>query len=181
MQIANTNIIIEETPQWQKIVLPAERNWYLLAFYSVAMLIWLAMLGIVVVGLFQPLGIERPFISGLVWKVVLVFWLVVWLFFARRWLWRNWQYYAAGREILFVNPEEFVVRRPVSVFGITNVYDMSHIDHVYLDPEEGSPSFQYGVRPVHFARGVVENGAQELVSLLNHRYFPQEDDDDDEF
>ncbi len=178
MRLADSDITVEETDQWQKIILPAESNRFLFVFYSVAMLVWMGMLVVVVVGLFRPFVEGRPFYSSLVWRGLMVLWLLVWIYFARRWLWRNWQYYAATREILFVGEEEFIIRRPVSLLGLTDVYDKAHIDRIEMDREGGFLSFAYGSRPVRFARGVDMSAAQRLVSLLNRQHFGEEEDDD---
>ncbi len=172
MRLGNSETIkIEELEEWQKFVMPAKRNWGLFLFYSIAMIVWLGMLIYIFFGLFRPFEIDRPFIFRLVWRLLLAGWLIVWYLFARRFLWRFWQYYAASREVLLLNKEEFIIRRPLSLLGITDVYDMQHINSVRYDAEKMAIAFQYGVRPIHFGEALTAQEGNALVAAINHRYF----------
>ena len=178
MRLGNSDrIIIEESESWQKFVMPAKRNWGMFLFYSAAMLVWAGMMIYIFIGLFRPFPITRPFSSNLVWRLILIGWLLVWYFFARRYLWRIWQYYAATREILLINEDEFIIRRPVSLLGITDVYDMKHIQTVEYDADKQTSNFHYGVRRIPFGKALTAAEGQALVATLNHRYFPDSEDE----
>ena len=180
MRLGNSeNITIEEEEQWQKIVMPAEKNTGLFIFYTFCLVLWVVMMGLMIYGLFQPFPIERPFVSNLVFRLLLLAWMGVWYWFARRFLWGFWQYYAANREILFINKEEFIVRRPVSLLGVTNVYDMKHIEAVYFDDKQKNPTMQYGVQPVKFGQALSPKEGVELISMLMHRHFPHLEEDEE--
>ncbi len=178
MQLNNGPIVIEEQESWQKVTLPAERSPWLFALYSLLMLVWLVMTGFIVVGLFSRFGFAeaRPIFVA-VWRILLVIWLVVWLWFGRRWIWRTWQYYAASREILFINRDTLIVRRPVSILGVTDAYDMQHISPFFLDAEAPAVGFTYGTLPIRFGRGLTAGEARSLANVLNHRYFPGHQDE----
>ena len=171
MRLGDSDITVEESDRWQKFVMPADRNPWALGLYSVLMIVWLGMLVVIIAGLLGPFGpTEIRALFVVVWRLLLILWLIVWIWFARRWLWRTWQYYAASREILFVNEEELIVRRPVSLLGVTNVYDMAHVSPLAWNETEAALSFGYGTQPVFFGRGLDRESASELASLINHRY-----------
>jgi hypothetical protein len=180
MRLGNSeNILIEEEERWQKIIMPAEKSTPLFIFYSIAMILWAVSTVWLIYQLFQPLSIDRPFTTNLVFRLIWISLLVTWYWFAKRFLWGFWQYYAANREILFINKEEFIIRRPVSLLGVTNVYDMKHIESLYYDDEKGSPTLQYGVQPVQFGQALSKQEGIELVSLLSHRHFPHLEDEEE--
>ncbi|MCA9940644.1 MAG: hypothetical protein KC418_18535 [Anaerolineales bacterium] len=178
MTLSDQQVTIEEKPEWQKVVMPAERNWLLFLIYTILMLVWTGMFGIILAGLLSnPFNFEVRALFIWVWRILLLLWLAVWVWFARRWLWRYWQYYAASREILFINAQEFIVRRPVSLLGVTDVYDMKHVTPLRYDAEEKAIAFEYGVRPVRFGRALAPTAAQDLVERLNRRHFAVDDEE----
>ena len=71
--------------------------------------------------------------------VLVILMLLVWLWFGRRFIWRWWQYHMANREILFINKEVLIVRRPVSILGLTDAYDMNHLSPSVLEREVPLP------------------------------------------
>lgn len=177
MRLGDGRITLEEQENWQKVVMPAEKKPPLFILYTILMLIWLIMFGFMVVGLFSPFGGEAAPIFQFVWRALLVLWLGIWIWFARKWLWRYWQYYAANRELLFINPETFIIRRPVSILGVTDAYDMKHITPLAYDGQEKAVGFDYGSHPIRFGRGLTAREAGDLIAILNHRYFPQHDEE----
>jgi hypothetical protein len=162
------DVVFEENTERLKVVLPAPRNWFLLGLFTVTLFVWVAML----VGMFVIL-IREDFI--LVLTIMLVIWLLVWLWFGRI-LWARWQYYAANREILFVDEEQLILRRPVSLLGITQVYDMEHVSPLYYSDKHHCPAFDYAYQHVYFGNSLEEDEARKLIESLNGRYFPNHDD-----
>jgi hypothetical protein len=175
MRLANTNLQIEENDERLKIVLPLKRQWPGLLAYSLLSLIWLGMLALFVVYLFNPpLGDFVSIAYRVGWRLLILVWLVVWGRYLGRYVLRGWQFYAASREILFINRQLLIIRRPVSLFGLTDAYDMQYVSPFYRHERSGNLAFQYGkTNHILFGLGLspVEQGV--LLSYLNHRFFPQ--------
>ncbi len=162
-------VTFEEKPEWLKVVLPVRRKSLLFALLSLLMMFWLAALVAMILVMFR----ER---FDFLLNLMLVIWLFFWYLLGRT-LWRYWQFYAANREILFINPEQLIVRRPVSILGITDSYDMSHVSPFYLSDKHDCPAFDYAFQHVYFGQGLVEEEMRQLISALNSRYFPDVDND----
>lgn len=84
----------------------------------------------------------------------------------------------ADREILFINREELVVRRPVSILGLTDAYDMQYVEPFGYDEQFNGMAFKYGSRFVLVGLGLTRPEADSLMTLLNRRFFPDDDDED---
>jgi len=163
-----SRIVIEEKPEWLKVTLPERRNWLLLSLFSITLLAWLGMLGWIVYFLISERGLGGVLIA------LLLLWLAVWLWFGR-FLWTRWQYYAADRELLFINPDQLIVRRPVSILGITDNYDLRYVSAFYYSDKHGCPAFDYAFQHVYFGQHLTVAEAEELIAELNRRYFPDEE------
>lgn len=166
----------EENAERLKVTLPVKRSWVFLGLYTVLLLTAVAML---LGGLVYMIQIAR---SGerfaFVFVVMLLFLLLIMYRFTR-FLWNQWQYYVTNREILFINPEEMIIRRPVSLWGITNVYDMAHVRALAYDVNREGLSFDYGSQPVIWAHGLPQTILEPLASYINGRFFPYADDEDE--
>lgn len=167
----------DENPDRLKVMWPVPRNWLVLGIYSLLLVLWVVLLvgGLVYAGIIAFSG-ERFAFSFTVMLLVLVY--VLYRF--GRVLWGQWQYYAANREILFVDQKRLIVRRPVSLLGVTAAYDMAHITPFYFSDKHTCPAFDYGYQHVYFGRDLPDRSAQQLVDVLNGRFFPDLDDDDDD-
>ncbi len=159
---------LEEKPEWLKVVLPIRRNWVLFGLFTACLVIWFLMLSGIVAAM-----LREGF--GFVLNVMLIVWLIIWLWFGRV-LWGRWQYYAADREVLFINEEQLIVRRPVSILGKTDVYDMKHVSPFYFSDKHHCPAFDYGFQHVYFGQDLAADRAGQLLVLLNDRYYPDQDD-----
>jgi hypothetical protein len=168
---SDQEISFEETEDRLKVVLPLGINWLAFILHSLALLIWLGMLGAVLVYLIDGRS------SSLVLTAILLLWLLIWLWFGR-FLWTRWQYHAANREILFIEPEQLVLRRPVSILGLTWTYDMNHISRLYYSEQHDCPAFDYAYSHVYFGRSLGEEQSSRLIEVLNDRYFPEEANDE---
>ncbi|MFQ5401408.1 MAG: hypothetical protein ACE5E7_17640 [Anaerolineae bacterium] len=162
------NVQFEESRQRLKVVMPADRNRFLLILFSVCLLVW----AFLTVGMTVTLVRER---FGFLLTLMLLIWLFVWVRFGRV-LWNRWQYYAATREILFIDEERFIVRRPVSILGLTTAYDMKHVSPFYFSDKHHCPAFDYAYQHVYFGQGLAEPEATQLIRALNGRYFPDFDE-----
>lgn len=170
-------IAFEENSERLKIVLPVNRNWILFGVYSIVMFVCLVLL------IWGLLFTSQMAFSGerfaVVFTIMLLLLLVI-LFYFLRFVWRQWQYYAAAREILFINKEMLIVRRPVSILGLTDAYDMKYVKQLNYDHKYGGISFQYGSQPRLFALGLAEELVMPLIRYVNGRFFSTYDDEDEE-
>lgn len=175
-----TDVHFEQTPERLKIVMPTKPNLPLRILYTVLVLIWLGMMIGGVVYTIQIL------LSGASYRFVFAIMLVVMLavlYRFGRYLLRQWSHYFANREILFINKDVLIVRRPISIFGNTDAYDMGHVSPFYMSEAPAGPAFDYGYRHFYFGDGLTPQSARELVRFLNRRFYPnhvdEEGDEDD--
>lgn len=169
MESTNSGVIFEESAERLKITIPAKSNRLMRFVYSVSLVVWLGMLILVVSYVLRGLS------SSFVLTALLVLWTIIWLWFGR-FLWRRWQYYAANREILFIESEQIIVRRPVSILGQTTAYDFAHVSPFYYSEQHGCPAFDYAFLHVYFGQDLSEEAGRELVIMLNGKYFPHVDE-----
>jgi hypothetical protein len=168
-------VTLEENVGCLKIVLPVQRQWVYLGIYSLLLVVWLGM------AVFGLIFTGRMAFSGERFAFVFTLLLLVFLFVLYRLgqtIWRQWQFYVANREILFLFDDHLVIRRPVSLLGITTAYDRQYVRPFHYDEAQHSPSFEYGNRYVPFGLGLSRPDAGELVQFLNGRYFPNYHDED---
>jgi hypothetical protein len=159
------NVQIEKTDEKLKVVLPAQSQPLWLLIYSILLLIWVIGLiwGIVFILRDVAFSGER---YAIVFTIMLLIWLYIWYRLGRI-LWNQWQFYAARREILFFEPGQFIIRRPVSLLGITDAYDLEHVSLFYYSDEESCPGFEYGSRRIYFGQGLDKSSGEHLVKFLN--------------
>jgi len=163
----HSSTAIEETEERVKITLPVERKPLILMLFSATLIVWLVMLVIVLVYLIGGSS------SSIVLTAILIFWLLVWLWFGR-FLWNRWQYSAADREILFIEREHIILRRPVSILGQTTTYEREHVGEFYISDRHNCPAFDYAYLHVYFGQGLSQEDGELLVSELNSRLHGEE-------
>ena len=165
-------VTFEETTERLKVSMPAERHRIFLIVYSVLLLTWSAVTIWMIVQLLDTSlsGLSLFFI--VVWIIILLVWAYVWYRLGRH-VWRWWQYYMATREILFIYDEFLIVRRPLSIFGVDDGYDMEYVGPFYYSEKRGAVAFDYGSREGTFAKGLPPSAAERLSGALNRRFFPQ--------
>jgi hypothetical protein len=166
MMSENEGVTFEESNGRLKVVIPVRFNWLLFGLYTFGLVIWLVMLVAVLTYLLRGLS------SSIVLTFILILWLIVWFWFGR-FLTNRWQYQAANREILFINGKELIHRRPVSIFGLTNSYDIRHVSPFYFSENHSCPAFDYAFTHVYFGQSLDQQQAKELIDDLNQRYFPE--------
>lgn len=169
-------ILLEESEGRLKITWPLKRPLFLFILFSLALIIWLVMLVGMSVYLVRDVMLAGERFT-FVFSVMLIIWILIWLWFGRV-LSARWQYVAANREIMFINKEQLIIRRPVSIFGITDAYDMQHISPFYISEKHNSPTFDYGYQHVYFGQVLSPTEAEALTGFLNGRFFPHWDDDE---
>lgn len=170
------NIQFEENKERLKIVLPVKKQWIYLVLYTIMLLLWVSMFIYGLIFTWQIAFSGERF--AFVFTVMLVGLLYL-LFRLGKVVWGQWQFYAANREILFVHPEMLIVRRPVSIFGITTAYDRTHVTPFYYSDKHSCPAFDYGHQHVYFGHDLLADPAKRLIGYLNARYYPHRDEDDD--
>lgn len=163
----------ERTDQRLKVVMPAERNHIFFGLYTLLMLVWLGVTVWMLVLLFGTSlsGLSTTFL--VVWLIIMLVWAYVWFRLGRS-VWRWWQFYAATREILFIDEEILIIRRPLSILGVTDAYDMEHVSPFYYSEKNGALAFDYGSRGGLFGRGLERGDAEALLAALNRLYFPED-------
>ncbi len=171
LNAGDTGYILEDGDERLKVVIPFGIHWPALLLHTLAVMTWLGMLIAVLVYLIRGLS------SSFVLTVILIIWLLVWLWFGR-FLWSRWQYNAASREVLFIEPEQIIVRRPVSILGLTWTYDMNHVSRLYYSDQHSCPAFDYAYLHVYFGRSLGEAQARRLIDEVNRRYFPDEPEEE---
>ncbi len=163
-----SDVHFEQTSEWLKVVVPVKRSWPYLAIYTILLVMWVVML---VWGVVYAVQI---FLSGASYRFVFVIMLAVILFTLfrfGRFLRRQWATYFSNREVLLINNEEFIVRRPISIWGNTDVYDMEHVTPLYVHDKQQALAFGYGSRHIFFGEGLKDEARRALAAELNERYF----------
>ncbi|MFN2134883.1 MAG: hypothetical protein ACK2UK_02960 [Candidatus Promineifilaceae bacterium] len=163
------NVHFEQSEDRIKIVYPAQRKPVWLSLYTILLIVWLIGLfwGIVFILRDVAFSGER---FAIAFTIMLLVWLYIWYRLGRV-VWQQWQYYAARREILYLEKDRLIIRRPVSLLGITDAYDMAYVSPFYFSSEENCPGFEYGSKRIYFARGLDEQSARRLVATLNEMQF----------
>jgi hypothetical protein len=171
-----SGVHFEQKPERLKIVLPVKRNWPFLIIYTILMLTWLVMMIWGLIFIVQvALSRER---YGFVFIIMLLIGLLImWRF--GRFLWRQWANYMSDREILFINPEVLIVRRPVSIWGNTDAYDMKHVRPFYESANPPALAFDYGSHHVYTGEALTAEAREALRQFLNVQYFPDHDEDEE--
>lgn len=160
----------EENADRLKLVWPVRRNWPLFILFSFSLLVWVVLLIGMIIAIF------RGHYGGLLTTMLVIWWLA-WAWFGRV-LWARWEFYAATREILYLDESRLIIRRPVSILGITDAYDMAHVSSFYINDKLHCPGFDYGFQRIFFGQSLSDEAARKLVSALNGRFFPDELDED---
>lgn len=185
MKLGNTAITFEEDSERLKVVIPLQRHVAAAAIYTVLAAAWLVGLIFFLYLLFfppSPRGIDAlPGLLRAVWILGVLLWLFVWVRYLGRMILRWWQFHLATREVLLVNKDAVIVRRPVSVFGLTDAYDRRYMTPFYYNDTHNCLAFQYGkVRHILVGLTVARPDNLSLLAFLNRRLFPNMVDEDDE-
>lgn len=166
------DVAFEIVDERLKIVLPLRRKMPYLIVYSILLLAWIAatiwMLGL----LFSTSLRELTTQFMIVWAIILLLWSYIWYRLGRN-VWRWWQYYAAQREVLFVDKDILIIRRPLSLLGVTDAYDMEHVSPFYYQDQHGAIAFNYGSRGGLFGEGISRDQAEQVIAYLNARFYPE--------
>lgn len=166
-----SNIEFEDTPERLKVAMPLIRNWPFFVLYSVMLLGWVGVTGWMLGLLFRQDIIGLPTLFAIVYVIIVLVWAYIWYRLGKS-VWRWWQFYAATRELLFIEPGMLVIRRPLSLLGVTDAYDMRHVGPFRFSEKYNAVAFSYGSRGGLFGTGLTRPEAEQLILALNQRYFP---------
>lgn len=168
-----SGVHFEQSPERLKAVFPLRRRWPYLIIYSAMALLWLVlMIGGIIFTLQIAFSGER---YAIVFAIMLLIMLFI-LFRFGRFLWRQWAHFTANREILFINREELIIRRPISIWGNTDAYDMMHVSPFYESEKPKALAFNYGHRRIYLAEDIAPQARSVLRRFLNEQYFPGQED-----
>ena len=177
------HITIEESDNRTKIVIPLKRDQIFWGIYTILLLGWF------VGSIWAVVALIRSWRAGQFQQIdpaFLVVYIIILLSLAAGWywvgkrIWRNWQYHSANREILFFYTDKLIVRRPLSLLGLTEAYDLSYVTPFRFDTKVASLAFDYGTYRVPVGISLGEDEAHALKQLINERFFPHHDQDDED-
>lgn len=169
-------VLLEETEDRLKIIIPLKRPWLFVLIYSILLLVWVGMMVYSVIFTWQIAFSGERYALGFTFLLLLFMFV---LYRLGKTLWRQWQYHIASREILFLYDDHMIIRRPVSLLGITTGYERQHMRPFYYDKDQNCPAFEYGNLYVLFGQTLPRPDAETFIRFLNGRYFPDFDEDDD--
>lgn len=169
-----SDVHFEQTAERLKIVLPVRRKWPFLIIYSLLALAWVVMLVWGVIFLVQILFSGQSY--RFLFALMIVILLLILLRFGK-FLMRQLAQFLSNREVIFINREELIVRRPVSIWGNTDVYDMAHVTHIYEAESPRALAFDYGYRHIYVGEALAADARQALMRHLNQTYFPNHYED----
>lgn len=164
-----SDVHFEQSPNRLKIVLPVRKNWPFLILYSVLALMWIVMM------VWGIIFLVRIVLSNEGYRFVFAAMILILLFILfrfGRFLFRQWAQYLSNREVLFINLEELIVRRPISIWGNTDAYDMKHVSPFYESVSPPALAFDYGYHHIYIGEGISPEGRKDLRQYLNDVYFP---------
>lgn len=169
-----SRISFEENAERVKITIPLKRVWGYWLTYTTLLLVWLASSGWAIFTLSGIIrsgryGFEGVFLFA--WFVIILIIAGFWFYMGRN-IWQKWQYYTANREILFFYKEKLVVRRPLSLLGVTDAYDRKHVSPFKFDLKFNSPAFDYGTHRIPVGTTLNQSESKALIDHLNERFFP---------
>jgi hypothetical protein len=173
------NVTVEASADRLKVAVPLRRQPRFLLVYSALLLAWLVFTVWMLVLLFQTSRGGMSTLYLLVWALILLIWAYLW-YRLGRFIWRWWQYYAASREILFIDSSLLIIRRPLSLLGVTDAYAMEHVSPFYYSEKNQAVAFDYGSRGALFGSGLDRAAARQLTAVLNRRFFPHAHFDEEE-
>jgi hypothetical protein len=171
----STPISFEENSERLKIIIPLRRLWGYWLVYSLLLLAWLGGTLLTlqqVVALIQRGNYGFEGLLLLAYLVILLILAGGWLWVGRQ-IWRRWQYYTANREILFFYEDKLIVRRPLSLLGITEAYDRKHVSPFRFDEKMACPVFDYGSYRIPIGTTLPPEEAQALIEQINQRFFAE--------
>ena len=178
---------ITETHDGLRIVVPARRNWFLIAFFGFWLTMWLSIGGTAVFTFAAGFTFAAEATRGgfalftLTWSL---FWAAAACATAYTWLWN-----VAGREVVIVSYRALSTQRRIGPIaaGRRSEYAAEHVRDLRPNPVPSTPrsafgssmrwggmgaggiAFDYGSRTHRFGDGLDEAEAKQLIALIQER------------
>ena len=176
-------IVFEENEERVKITIPLERQMTYWALYTVMLVTWAigSIWGLsVIIGYIRSrdFGFEGVFLYA--YFAILLTVAGFWFYLGQK-IWKQWQYFTANREILFFYADRLIIRRPLSLLGITDGYARQYVSRFRMDDKLNCPAFDYGNYRVPVGITLPKEEGEALVSEINRRFYaniPEEAEDD---
>ncbi len=176
-------IVFEENDERVKITIPLERQTAYWALYTTMLVVWIggSIWGLsVVIGYIRSgdFGFEGVFLY--VYFAILLTVAIFWWYLGQK-VWKQWQYFSSNREILFFYPDRLIVRRPLSLLGVTDGYARQYVSRFSMDDKLECPAFDYGNYRIPVGMTLPKEEGEALVSEINSRFYaniPEEAEDD---
>ncbi len=159
-----------ENDERLKVVMPLTRNRLYTAIYGTLLVVWIGATIVLLALLVQQPIRSMQFVYILVYFLIVAVWAYVWYRLGKH-IVRYLGYYGATREILFVNDQTLIIRRPLSLLGTTTAYDMKHVGPFRYNENQQAVAFDYGSRGGLFGSGLSRSEAEKLADYLNRQYF----------
>ncbi|MEM9774039.1 MAG: hypothetical protein AAF902_05630 [Chloroflexota bacterium] len=173
-------IIFEENDERTKVTIPLERQTLYWVVYTSMLLVWLGGTvwgAAVIIGFIRGGNFGFSGVYLIAYFIILLLVAVLWFYLGRK-VWTQWQYFAANREILFFYPDRLIVRRPVSLLGITDAYSRDHVSRFSMDDKLHCPAFDYGNYRIPIGLTLPEDEGEALIAEINQRFYPDSFEDD---
>lgn len=179
-------IVFEENDERVKVIIPLARQPLYWGLYSSMLLIWVigSIWGIAtLISFFNngSSGLSGVYLGAYIFIIVVI--AIFWFYLGKK-VWTQWQYFSATREILFFYPERLIVRRPVSLLGVTDAYAREHVSRFSLDSKLNCPAFDYGNFRIPVGMTLPMEESNALISEINRRFYaniPEEDGEEDDY
>ncbi len=180
VEIPQRRSTINDSPSGCEIVIPAKRNFFIIAFLGFWTIGWACGEVFAIRQLFfMPKGQNFPEIFLLAW---LGAWTVGGAFAIYTWLWT-----VSGKERIRLRPAALSMKRDVLGFGRTREFDLNHVANIRVSTQNYNPfdfssgmrfwglgggliAFDYGAKTFRFGASIDEAEAKEIVNELAKRH-----------
>lgn len=173
-----SRIIITDTPEGLRVVIPYRRSWFVSGFLGFWISGWAVAEVMVPV---QFLKGNAPAEGASLMYAWLAVWTVGGLLAIYAWLWQ-----VIGKEIVTVHGQTLTTRRDVGGFGFDKVYDLVQMRNLHVEPAGFHPldvsaalqlwgigggviAFDHGARTYRFGAGLDEAEADQAMTAIQKR------------
>jgi len=177
-QPSTSRVVITETPDSLRLVIPGNRSWFVIGFLGLWICAWAVAEVMVPVQFFQGAIPSEA-------ESLLFAWLVVWtvggLLAIYALLWQ-----AIGKEMAAVQGQVLITRRDIGGFGLNKAYDLSQIQNLRVESSGFNPFdisvalqlwgigggmivFDYETNTHRFGASLDEAEAKQVVTAMKKR------------
>lgn len=173
VRLAEPRATIVEEPGGLRIIIPVERNWFVILYLGVFLVFFLVFVAIVLFNL----SASPPKHGG--FPLFLIILIVLGISMSYPFAWNAW-----GQEVAYITPGSLVVRREIFGIGRSQEFDLAHVREMRarqpyvpvwwrmypLGKPPGSISFDYGAKTYSFGEGLDEAEAKGIVESVGKRF-----------